>query len=429
MTSRGAAECGAAAICSLHPKIDPIAMPPKAKTPWQPAHGLEYALEVVSIAANSDITVRCMFCVYEGRDSIVVDGSSTRKRKLRNDIKYFLKPFLPHKYRSHHDGQHVESWALYKAAAKKDKQHFFDNKIKVANTLHRYMDLDNNILTFMINANIMNMIISDMFFRDDEVVVDSDDADDDDDDLVGTTAKKAANKLKENTNGMKLFILNEVDEDEDDLHSYTVTINNIMRFNLAMDHVGNGMSFRHTTSAIQHAKEGIKTTKLASITDLMVGSTLQQIADCLDDESVWAMSLAGDSSTHRGQSFFDLCVYICFRGRLLNLHLVVIPMFDRHTAGNIFNMLVKFLDALYGKWRAKLIGMSSDEREHDDRSPHRSRHSHDRLRRKPSAPHLVCTASDRPGRQVDSRRACRQRVDQVHLVVLDLPTCVSQPHH
>ncbi len=65
-----------AAICSLHPRIDPIAMPPKVKTPWQPAHGLEYALEVVNTAGNGDITVRCMFCVYEGRDSVVVDDSS-----------------------------------------------------------------------------------------------------------------------------------------------------------------------------------------------------------------------------------------------------------------------------------------------------------------------------------------------------------------
>ncbi len=72
------------------------------------------------------------------------------------------------------------------------------------------------------------------------------------------------------------------------------------------------------------------------------------------------MSLAGDGSTHHGQLFFDLCVRICFHGWLFNLHLVTIPMFDRHTAGNIFNMLVKFLDAMYGKWRAKLIGMSSD---------------------------------------------------------------------
>jgi hypothetical protein len=242
-------------------------MPPKAKTPWQPTHGVEYALEVVSIAGNGDITVRCMFCIYEGRDSIMVDSSSTRKRKSRNDIQYFLKPFLPHKYRSHHDGQHTKSWALYKAVAKKDKQHFFANKIKVANTLHQYMDLDSNILTFMINASIMNTIIGDMFFRDDKVVVDSDHADDD---VVGAAARKVAKKLKEKTNAMKLFILNEIDEDEDDLHSYTVTIKNIMRFNLAMDHVESGMSFRQTTSAIQHAKERTKTAKLASIIDLMV---------------------------------------------------------------------------------------------------------------------------------------------------------------
>jgi hypothetical protein len=342
-------------------------MPRKAKTPWQPAHGLEYALEVVSTTGNGDITVRCMFCVYEGRDNIVVDGSSTRTCKSRNDIKYFLKPFLPHKYRSHHDGQHAESWALYKAATKNDKQHFFDNKIKVVNTLHWYMDLDNDILAFMINASIVNMIIGDIFFWDDEVVVDSDDADDDD--VVGATAKKAAKKLKEKTNAMKLFILNEVDEDEDDPHSYIVTIKNIMRFNLAMDHVGSGMSFRQTANAIQHAKERTKTAKLAGITNLMVGqyfyvlvdSTLQQITNCLYDESVLAMLLVGDANTHHGQSFFDLHVRICFRGRLLNLHLVAIPMFDRHTAGNIFNMLVKFFDVLYGKWHTKLIGMSSDD--------------------------------------------------------------------
>jgi microcompartment protein CcmK/EutM len=165
---------------------------------------------------------------------------------------------------------------LYKAAAKKDKQHFFDNKIKVANTLHWYMDLDSDILTFMINASIVNTIIGDMFFRDDEVVVDSDDADND---VVGAAARKVAKKFKEKTNAMKLFILNEVDEDEDDPHSYTVTIKNIMRFNLAMDHVGSGMSFRQMVSAIQHAKERTKTAKLAGITDLMVGQYVRILVD------------------------------------------------------------------------------------------------------------------------------------------------------
>ncbi len=60
------------------------------------------------------------------------------------------------------------------------------------------------------------------------------------------------------------------------------------------------------------------------------------------------MSLAGDGSTHRGQHFFDLRMHVCYRDVLLNLHFVAIPQFDRHTALNTFNMLVKFLDALYG---------------------------------------------------------------------------------
>ncbi|CAK9872571.1 unnamed protein product [Sphagnum jensenii] len=72
------------------------------------------------------------------------------------------------------------------------------------------------------------------------------------------------------------------------------------------------------------------------------------------------MSLVGDGSTHRGQSFFDLCVHACYRGELVNLHLVAIPMFDHHSAVNIFNLIVKFMDALYNKWRAKLIGVSTD---------------------------------------------------------------------
>ncbi|CAN5953858.1 unnamed protein product [Sphagnum jensenii] len=33
-------------------------------------------------------------------------------------------------------------------------------------------------------------------------------------------------------------------------------------------------------------------------------------------------------------------------------------MFKRHTAENMFNMVVKFFDTLYGWWREKLIGIS-----------------------------------------------------------------------
>ncbi|CAM6007626.1 unnamed protein product [Sphagnum balticum] len=67
-----------------------------------------------------------------------------------------------------------------------------------------------------------------------------------------------------------------------------------------------------------------------------------------------------DGSTHRNQSFFDLRLCICYRGNLVNLHLVAMSMFERHTTLNIFNMISKFMDVLYNKWCAKLIGMLTD---------------------------------------------------------------------
>jgi hypothetical protein len=112
----------------------------------------------------------------------------------------------------------------------------------------------------------------------------------------------------------------------------------------------------------------MKTTKLAGLNDRIVGQytrvlvvvALQQIAGILDDESVWAMSLVGDESTHRNQSFFDLRVRVYYRGELVNLHLITMPMFERHSVVNIFNLIAKFTDTLYINWRAKLIGVSTN---------------------------------------------------------------------
>jgi hypothetical protein len=135
-----------------------------------------------------------------------------------------------------------------------------------------------------------------------------------------------------------------------------------------MDYIGIDLTFRQTVATIQKAKDRTKTEKLAGLNDriisqytrVLVTVTLQQIAGILDDESVWAMSLAGDGSTHCGQSFLNLCVHVCYRGKLVNLHLIVMPMFERHSVVNIFNLIAKFMNALYIKWCAKLIDVSPD---------------------------------------------------------------------
>jgi hypothetical protein len=103
---------------------------------------------------------------------------------------------------------------------------------------------------------------------------------------------------------------------------------------------------------------GINDAIVGLYTRVLVAVTLQKIVTILDNESVWAMSLACDKSTHCNQSFFDLRLRVYYRSELVNLHLVAIPMFKRHSTLNIFNLIAKFMDALYVKWRSKLIGMS-----------------------------------------------------------------------
>jgi hypothetical protein len=70
-----------------------------------------------------------------------------------------------------------------------------------------------------------------------------------------------------------------------------------------------------------------------------VGGNLQDISDLMGNLFVWAFSLAFDSNTHFEQSFFDLHVQICLKGRLCNLHLVDLPLFNRHTAEILYNVL------------------------------------------------------------------------------------------
>ncbi|RHY88241.1 hypothetical protein DYB26_011715 [Aphanomyces astaci] len=300
-------------------------MPPRT-TPFQSKHYLEFGLEIVSRDQHGNPMVRGNFCTFEGRDKVEITEGGTRKRKSRVDVKYFTKPFTPLNYRSHLNGQHKESWEAYQ---------------QISNTLHVHMDLTSDSIEYTIKAPIVDTIIGGLFFNAEAI------QEEDCDDAGEDHGERASNGAA----------------------SYTVKIKNTMWYQLAIDHVGAGMSFKQTALAIGHAKNRAQVPKLAGINDLIVGQyvrvqvavALQRIGDMLNNvKQVWAFSLAGDSSTHRGQSFFDLRLRLYWHGHLLNLHLVAIPKFDRHTAENMFNMIVKLLDALFPKWRAKLIGVSSD---------------------------------------------------------------------
>ena len=64
-------------------------------------------------------------------------------------------------------GQQQEAWIEYQAASDKDKKMFFDGHLNVSDTLHRYMDLASNKMTFKVKASIVYVTIEEMVFRND----------------------------------------------------------------------------------------------------------------------------------------------------------------------------------------------------------------------------------------------------------------------
>lgn len=173
-------------------------------TPYQLGHGLMYAIKVVLIASNDNVTCRCKFCVYKGCDEVEVDVAS-RKRKQRSNILYFTKSFLPSKYHNHHVGQHGASWTLYRSLSITENKAYFDDKIKHTNTLHVHMDLAMDTLKFVISKSIAKMIIDNLFFQDDKQLDKcSSNNSDDDMDVANAIAHKAAKKANQKTNAMRL---------------------------------------------------------------------------------------------------------------------------------------------------------------------------------------------------------------------------------
>jgi hypothetical protein len=114
---------------------------------------------------------------------------------------------------------------------------------------------------------------------------------------------------------MKLF------KQQDD-GNYMVSVMNPLRFWLTIDHTSVGLSYRQTAAVIAHHCNRSKIAKLSGLNDRMVGQfvriivsvSLQTISKVLSSPSVWAFSLAGDTSNHFGVSLSDERIRVCVDG-------------------------------------------------------------------------------------------------------------------
>jgi hypothetical protein len=148
-----------------------------------------------------------------------------------------------------------------------------------------------------------------------------------------------------------------------------IIIKNSLRFNLAIEHVSVGLSFRQIATVITQHRNLCKNSKLVGLNDHMVGKfvrvlfavALQSMSTIMNQKHVWTFSLAADASAHMGVSLLDQRIRICIEGVLYNLHMVLVPFFERHLTINYVKLIKTMLDTLCPDWRSKLISINFDK--------------------------------------------------------------------
>jgi hypothetical protein len=217
---------------------------------------IEFSLEIVELEEKGNMRVvtgvRCLFCVYCGRDV----GPASRKRKSIDNIHIFKVPFIKQHYLSHIK-QHAETWEEYNELSVDGKKVYFNGKVKRINTMHMYIDTNQDAIRFTISLPIIDIIIKELFYRDDDqILAGVDEVNDEDEEdhhmNLERIRKKAEKKIALKCNVMKLFKLDEDNE------MYIVDIPKSTRFFLEIDYVGCGMSFRQIAATLRHAKDHLK---------------------------------------------------------------------------------------------------------------------------------------------------------------------------
>jgi len=334
----------------MPPQLRKKGAAPSRSTPFNKAHlvtfGMEITQSLMSSTGNSSVvtSVRCLFCKRIGREAVDVDNNS-RKCLRTTNVKIFEgPPFRKENFANHLKSQHADDFEKYSSLSTEGKKKFFDVNKRTQDSIKRYLNASQTALCFPVSKDIVEVIIGDMFFKP----------------KLGENDEWTKSITK--ANALKLF---NVQPDG----SYVARISNPALYDLVLKHTSVGLSFRQTSAVISHHKDAFGNAQLGGLNDhevgkmvrVNVGSNLQVLSDVLNDDEVWAFSLAGDASTHHDTSFFDVRIRTCVRGVLFNVHLVCVPFFERHTAANIFNMVCKLLDHICSRWRHKLVSVSTDD--------------------------------------------------------------------
>ena len=321
-------------------------MPPTRSKPraFQQAWCLKYGIRVSSRCSQSGVVVsaKCLFCERFGKDAS--QQESDRKRKRTSNVSYFKAPWRGDNIHKHMKEQHNVKYAEYLEAPVKVRKSFFDS----TDATFLPLRAANDTVNMLVDKKIVERIIGDMLL----------DVDSDDDNLNSTVV------------ALRIFQLQEEDENSDEVdpnsERYLVAVPNLLQFTLVVKYIRAGLSFRQCCAILQDTKETthlgqigcINMSKVIAYTRYICAMAYQMIADVL--KSVWAFSIALDGGNKSSNSYLDLRIRFSVNEVMHNIHLVALPMRERHTGQYMFNIVSEFFDVLCENWKSKLIGIASD---------------------------------------------------------------------
>jgi hypothetical protein len=99
------------------------------------------------------------------------------------------------------------------------------------------------------------------------------------------------------------------------------------------------------------------TVQAARVARIACAVNLEKISELLC--ATWAFSIALDTSTVEYTGYLDFRVRVCVKSEIENLHVLAIPLRDRHTGEVMFNAMADVLDKLHEIWREEAIGVTT----------------------------------------------------------------------
>ncbi|KAG6616930.1 ABC transporter C family member 5 [Phytophthora cinnamomi] len=223
------------------------------------------------------------------------------KRKKTTNIKYFRRPFRPEHYRKHHYNQHPNKWKQYQLLTEAECKTLFDDRSLHRSSMHLYLNENQAPLVIEVDRAIVEGII-DSFLVGDDV-----------DDISWDRIRSRLCCNVDNTH-------------------YVLNIVNPVQFHLIVDYLSIGMSFRMALATLTKTRHRTGLASLGSCTPELPAKyagfacmiNLQKLNSLMAAE--WTFAIALDMSTHLSVSYLDIRVRLYFNGRLLNFHLLAIPI-------------------------------------------------------------------------------------------------------